>query len=119
MIWSMSKRAKAPNAVRWVRKPIEVEAVQWFKLGDHPRVELYTDGGTTMADCGFPQNQHGKVKTATGYFGVCPGSWVITDENGLDFWMDEQSFKANFMPISATVSPMTLWQRIMFVVRGR
>lgn len=118
MIWLTNKRAKAPNSGRWVRKPVEVDAVQWFRLGDHPRVEQYP-GGTSMAGCGFPDNQHGKLKTGSGYFGVCPGSWVVTDENGVDHWMDDDAFKHHFMPISATVSPMTLRQRIMFVLRGR
>jgi hypothetical protein len=118
MIWWMNKRAKAPNSGRWVRNPIEVSAVRWYKPGDHPRVERYP-GGTVMAACGLFENQHGKLKVNGGYYGVCPGSWVITDENGADYCMEDEDFKKHFIPISATVSPMTLWQRVLFVVRGR
>ena len=28
---------------QWRKRPVVVEAVQWFKDGDHPRVQQYTD----------------------------------------------------------------------------
>lgn len=60
--------------MRFVKKPIEVEATQWFKLGDHPAVRkpsINWDDG----ECGW-------VDTLEGGHIVTPGDWIITGVHG-------------------------------------
>lgn len=66
-------------------KPVEVDAVQWFKHGDHPRVDpVY---GTTNAwpcsICGHECSEHGFAKTSDGVLGCCPGDWIVTTPTGV------------------------------------
>jgi hypothetical protein len=57
------------------RKAQEVEAVQWWKLGDHPDVERY--------DIDDPQDTTGWIDTAHDGCGVVePGCWIVTDSKG-------------------------------------
>lgn len=49
--------------MKFRKKPVVIEATQWFKHGDHPKVVPY-------------QNQHGVIK------GIGPYGWVETLEGG-------------------------------------
>ena len=51
-------------------KPRAVEAVQWFKDGDHPRVLVNLGIAWTCNHFGFPIKE------------VPPGDWIITHEDG-------------------------------------
>lgn len=59
--------------MKYLKKLVIVDAVQWFKMGDHPAVDetrLRNDirYGYLIADgCGFY---------------VSPGDWIITDADG-------------------------------------
>jgi hypothetical protein len=46
------------------KKPVVVEAIQWFRMGDHPKVTLWKDGT-------------GWIKTLEGGHIVTPGDWII------------------------------------------
>jgi hypothetical protein len=50
---------------KYLKKSIIVDAVQWFKDGDHPYVI------------------DGKVFNDWGYADVDPGDWIVTYKNGL------------------------------------
>ena len=56
---------------RYLKKQLVIEAVQWFKHGDHPAV-LAGPGGD-----GF-----GYIDTPEGRLRVEPGDWVITGVAG-------------------------------------
>lgn len=88
------------------KKPVIVEATQWFKNGDHPldgtdrhvggchagklkegKIVRYShfsfiDGYITCNRCGNPQKNHGSMKLVNGWLLVCPGDWIITGVNG-------------------------------------
>ena len=55
---------------KYKTKPIVVDAVQWFKMGDHPAVYKPTPNSLPL------------IKTPEGLFFVTPGDWVITGESG-------------------------------------
>ncbi len=78
------------------KKPVVIEAHQWFKNGDHP-----DDGGpTTEGDvvryyrhprkynedlcqhCGMRMGDHGWIDTLEAGHNVCPGDWIITGIKG-------------------------------------
>lgn len=58
--------------MKFRKKPMVIEAVQWFKMGDHPAV--IQDPVTVDAHCG--------VHTLEGFMRVTPGDWVITGVKG-------------------------------------
>ena len=62
--------------MKYVKKPIVIDAVQWFKPGDHPNVRL--NNGT------YPTGPH-FMRTSEGYIDVAPGDWIITGVNGEHF----------------------------------
>ena len=77
------------------KKPVVIEATQWFRTGDHPedgdgqegKVVRYfrrpdVDGMTLCEYCSKPMQDHGWIDTLEGGHIVCPGSWVITGVKG-------------------------------------
>lgn len=86
------------------KKPVVIEANQWFKNGDHPNdecvmlkagdLEFESEGkvvrrfrnpevlGATQCRCGAPMDMHGWIDTLEGGHIVCPGDWIITGVKG-------------------------------------
>jgi len=88
------------------RKPVTLEAHQWFKSGDHPddNRETFTDssgepflgegkivryyrnpedsGKRECEHCGKIMHDHGWIDTLEGGHNVCPGDWIITGIQG-------------------------------------
>lgn len=83
------------------KKPVVIEAVQWFKNGDHPKdecewfdadkgpfqgegklVRYYRtpdcDGQIPCKKCGIIMHIHGWIDTLEGGHIVCPSDWIIT-----------------------------------------
>ena len=63
--------------MKFRKKPVTVEAVQWFKLGDHPEVVAYVGNSGTCGHCKRDLAEHGRILTLEGTHLVCPGDWVI------------------------------------------
>src|SRR5687767_3446301 len=92
---------------RFRKKPVVVEANQWFKNGDHPKdgvgesvfepgendwkeytrqegavVRYYRHpriaGEKECGYCGNTMHDHGWIDTLEGGHVVCPGDWIIT-----------------------------------------
>jgi len=59
---------------RYLKKSVVVEAVQWFKHGDHPAVLA-----------GFGEDDLGYVETPEGRLRVEPGDWIITGIAGENY----------------------------------
>lgn len=57
---------------RYLKKQVVVEAVQWFKHGDHPAVAAEPDGT-------------GCIDTPEGRLRVDPGDWIITGIAGENY----------------------------------
>lgn len=58
---------------RYMKKQVAVEAVQWFKPGDHPAVAAE------------PEDNSGYIETLEGRLRVEPGDWVITGIAGENY----------------------------------
>lgn len=70
---------------KYRKKPVIVEAIQWFSLYDHPDVK--ERGPVYFAAllcplCSYSSNSHGIIKTLEGEHIVCPGDWIITGVEG-------------------------------------
>lgn len=72
------------------KKPVVIEATQWFKHGDHPEVKkAYTfeeDGVTPQA----------YIKTLEGNHQVTPGDWIITGVKGEHYPCKPDIFQATY-----------------------
>ncbi len=87
------------------KKPVVIEAVRWYKNGDHPEdncemfdigndpfegegkvVRYYrhpdVDGQTKCKHCGEIMHLHGWIDTLEGGHIVCPGDWIIKGVKG-------------------------------------
>jgi len=89
--------------MKYRKLPIIIEAIQWFKNGDHPEddckdfvgsdgksfpgegaiVRYYRtpecDGKNKCNYCEKTMHYHGWIDTVQGGHLVCPGDWIITD----------------------------------------
>jgi len=70
--------------VKFRKKPVVIEADQWFKDGDHPEVESLKDSGRdgSCEHCGCMMKSHGWIDTLEGGHVVCPGDLIITGIKG-------------------------------------
>ena len=87
---------------KYRKKPVEVEAVQWFKEGDYPGIQLM-DWSKVKAcrHCGQPGEVHGYIDQAgclSGNCFVCPGDWIVVcGEDGIEALTDNE-FRAQYEP---------------------
>jgi hypothetical protein len=72
---------------RYLKKAIVVEAVQWFKPGDHPAVIADSGGGA-----------NGYIDTPEGRLNVEPGDWIITGVAGENYPCKPDIFKLLYTP---------------------
>jgi hypothetical protein len=63
--------------MKFRKKPVEIEATQWFKMGDHPVVVLHPN--QIFVDEMPP---YGWCPTLEGGHIVTPGDWIITGVKG-------------------------------------
>lgn len=106
------------------KKPVVIEATQWFKNGDHPDDQIRTvvpvpgDGephpsegkvvryfrrpdvpGTAPcrnAGCVDVMHNHGWIDTPEGGHIVCPGDWIITGVKGERYPCKPDIFAATY-----------------------
>ncbi len=106
------------------KKPVVVDAVQWFKNGDHPdddctMVQMMPSGelaqsegkvvryfrhpchsGDLVCDhCGKEMHVHGWIDTFEGGHIVCPGDWIITGVAGERYPCKPAIFAATYEPV--------------------
>lgn len=79
------------NMPKYKKKPIVVEAVQWFEDGDHPEVKMIEmsrfdnrqRGDRRCKRCDLVLDGiHGEIETLEGVHIVCPGDFIITGVAG-------------------------------------
>jgi len=65
---------------RYRKKPVVIEAEQWFCLADQPGyVTRWSPHDVALCKhCGGYLKEHGQVLTLEGSHIVCPGDWIIT-----------------------------------------
>lgn len=108
------------------KKPIVIEATQWFTNGDHPEdqcVLITGDLGYQFASegkvvryyrrpdddaqrhcekCGNIMHLHGWIDTLEGGHIVCPGDWIITGVKGERYPCKVDIFAATYELVEAT-----------------
>jgi hypothetical protein len=104
--------------MKFRKKPVVIEAHQWFKNGDHPQdgangevgdvvwegkvVRYYRtpsmDGQTICKHCAQIMHNHGWIDTLEGGHIVCPGDWVITGVKGERYPCKKEIFEMTYEP---------------------
>ena len=112
--------------MKFRKKPVVIEATQWFKNGDHPLdyiespdthlsteerrqndwegavVRRYRDpfvsGEILCKHCGNKMHIHGWIDTLEGGHIVCPGDWIITGVKGEHYPCKPDVFEATYEP---------------------
>lgn len=98
------------------KKPVVIEASQWFKNGDHPKdgdgkfegktVRYFRvpgiHGHQPCQQCGKIMHDHGWIDTPEGGRDgaqvVCPGDWIITGVKGENYPCKPDVFAATYEP---------------------
>ena len=70
---------------RYHKKSLVVDAVQWFKPGDHPAVASDGSGGN-------------QIETPEGRLRVEPGDWIITGVAGENYPCKPNVFQKLYTP---------------------
>ena len=103
--------AERPYAM-FRKRPVVIEAYQWWKNGDHPqdgpsdregKVVRYFRHPTFPSDemhvCGVTWHDHGWIDTLEGGHTVCPGDWIITGVQGERYPCKPDIFDATYEPV--------------------
>jgi hypothetical protein len=113
---------------RYRKRPVVIEATQWFENGDHPQDEIelidvrsagyehWTEriategkivryyrtpqlrGQVTCTHCGRIFHEHGWIDTLEGGHIVCPGDWIITGVKGEYYPCKPDIFEVTYEP---------------------
>jgi hypothetical protein len=74
--------------MKYRKKPVVIEAVQWFKPGDHP--DVLSNRECCVHDDG------GLIHTLEGDMHVTPGDWIITGVKGEVYPCKPDIFEATY-----------------------
>lgn len=106
---------------KYRKKPVVIEATQWFKNGDHPedcsdfsRCERFStegkvvrrfrrpdvDGDKVCEKCSTTMREHGWIDTLEGGHIVCPRDWIITGVQGERYPCKPDIFEATYEAVS-------------------
>lgn len=87
------------------KKPVVIDAEQWFKDGNNSSVEPYcfTDqvNRRICEHCSETMDEHGSIRTLEGQHTVCPGDWIITGIQGEKYPCKDQIFRATYTATSS------------------
>lgn len=90
------------------KKPVVIQATQWFKDGDHPAVIRKT-APNRHADEGIPW-----VATLEGWHIVTPGDWIITGVKGEHYPCKPDIFEMTYEPAALdTAQPVQVNARLV------
>ena len=87
---------------KYRKKPIAIEAEQWFRHGDNPHIATkYCDividcESDPCPECGRELGKHGLISTLEGARRVCPGDWIITGIKGERYPCKPDIFEATY-----------------------
>lgn len=98
--------------MKFRKKPVVIEAHQWFKNGDHPEdgtdgegkvVRYYRNpeshGSTPCIRCAVLLHEHGWIDTLEGGHIVCPSDWIITGVKGEHYPCKADIFVMTYEPV--------------------
>ncbi len=77
--------------MKYRKKPVVIDAVQWFKAGDHPDVTSPKAPSGTIIPTAV-----GFIKTLEGWMSVNPGDWIITGVKGEHYPCKPDIFAATY-----------------------
>jgi hypothetical protein len=87
--------------MKFRKKPVVIEATQWFKMGDHPMVKPLTDT-VNKNWCrlqGLPEGSLGEIRTLEGMMHVTVGDWIITGVKGEHYPCKPDIFDMTYEPV--------------------
>lgn len=86
--------------MKFRKKPVVIEATQWFKDGDHPAVVHSSAMHARPISPGilYPSNKR-YIKTLEGNMEVIPGDWIITGVKGEHYPCKPDIFEATYEPV--------------------
>lgn len=85
--------------MKFRKKPVEIEAVQWFKDGDHPKVAPLSRYNDVAPQIKEPERgKMGWVDTLESGHVVTPGDWIITGVKGENYPCKPDIFAATYDP---------------------
>ena len=68
---------------KYRKKPVVIEAKQWFNHGDDDDVYMMypknAPNGRKCTECGCRMDSHGHIDTLEGGHIVCPNDWIIIE----------------------------------------
>lgn len=89
--------------MKYRKKPVVIDATQWFKHGDHSAVIKawdHPEGTTTSAEFAEIWGRHAEefpaVSTLEGLMRVTPGDWIITGVKGEHYPCKPDIFEATY-----------------------
>ena len=88
--------------MKFRKKPVVIEATQWFKHGDHPMVypAVSKNVDTWYAEqVGVPAESLGMIDTLEGAHYVTPGDWIITGVKGEHYPCTPDIFEMTYEPV--------------------
>lgn len=74
------------------KKPVVIEATQWFQHGDHPAVQERWDSGDPVCF----------INTLEGDHIVTPGDWIITGVKGEHYPCKPDIFEMTYEPVEVS-----------------
>lgn len=77
--------------MKFRKKPVVIEATQWFKMGDHPAV--------TVMPRGRESAENGWIQTLEGGHIVTPGDYIITGVVGETYPCKPDIFLMTYEPV--------------------
>jgi hypothetical protein len=110
------------------KKPVVIEATQWFKNGDHP--DDYTqedrgsgsfdkeglvvryfrrpdvDGESPCPECGARFHAHGWIDTMEDGHRVCPSDWIITGVARERYPCKDSIFRSTYEPVDTAAKKL-------------
>ena len=85
---------------KYRKKPVVIDAVQWFDHGDHPSVSNEAPMFSRCDICAKDSDLHGWIKTLEGGHLVCPGDWIITGVEGEHYPCKPSIFEKTYTPVA-------------------
>lgn len=116
--------------MKYRKKPVVIEASQWFKNGDHPKDDCEefssheigikepkkftgegkivryfrypsVSGTSNCLHCNNTMHIHGWIDTLEGGHIVCPGDWIITGVKGENYPCKPDIFDATYEKVES------------------
>lgn len=79
--------------MKYRKKPVIIQATQWFKHGDHPQVQERPPSKLGWVET---PSKLGWVETLEGYHIVTPGDYIITGIKGEHYPCKPDIFEATY-----------------------